>query len=39
MGPVFLSVFLLLRFIYPLGRKEIDALQAEKEKPLEKAGQ
>ena len=29
---LFLSVFLLLRFMYPLGKKEIDALQVEKEK-------
>ena len=35
---LFLSVFLLLRFMYPLGRKEIDTLQAEKEKLLQKSG-
>ena len=35
---LFLSVFLLLRFMYPLGKKEIDALQVEKEKLLEKNG-
>ena len=29
---LFLLVFLLLRFVYPLGKKEIDELQAEKEK-------
>ena len=31
-------VFLLFRFMYPLGKKEIDALQVEKEKFMEKAG-
>ena len=31
---LFLLVFLLLRFVYPLGKKEIDALQLEKEKLL-----
>ena len=35
---LFLSVFLLLRFMYPLGKKEIDALQVEKEKLLQKSG-
>ena len=35
---LFLSVFLLLRFMYPLGKKEIDALQVEKEKLMQKAG-
>ena len=35
---LFLSVFLLLRFMYPLGKKEIDALQVEKEKLMKKAG-
>jgi hypothetical protein len=31
-------VFLLFRFMYPPGKKEIDALQVEKEKFMEKAG-
>ena len=35
---LFLSVFLLLRFMYPLGKKEIDALQIEKEKILRNSG-
>lgn len=29
---LFLLVFLLLRFVYPLGKKEIEALQAEKDR-------
>ena len=36
---LFLSVFLLLRFLYPLSKKEIDALQVEKEKLLRQSGQ
>ncbi len=35
---LFLSAFLLLRFIYSLDKKESDALQLEKEKFMEKAG-
>ena len=35
---LFLSVFLLFRIIYSLGKTEIDALQVEKGKLMEKAG-
>ena len=35
---LFLSVFLLFRIIYFLGKTEIDALQVEKGKLMEKAG-
>ena len=35
---LFLSVFLLFRIKYSLGKTEIDALQVEKGKLMEKAG-